>query len=78
MGEVRPPHEVNKAACGEEPDWPAGMDADLWQSRRLALHFQWVVVDAVGAQADIDWAASRSTPPATSFQSTGLELDEWQ
>ena len=23
---------------------------------------------AVGAQADIDWAASRSTPPATSFQ----------
>jgi hypothetical protein len=44
------------------------MDADLWQSRRLALHFQWVVVDAVGAQANIDWAASRSTPPATSFQ----------
>jgi hypothetical protein len=43
------------------------MDADLRQSRRLDPHFQWVVVDAVGAQADIDWAASRSTP-ATSFQ----------
>jgi hypothetical protein len=71
------PMSSTSSPAGAESDLPAGVDADLWQSRRLNSHFQWVVVYAAVNLAAVR-LASETGAKAAMLCLIALAVTIWQ